>query len=665
MNSHVKQLSFAGLIVTLGIIFGDIGTSPLYVFQTLLVEGGKVNMALVLGSISCIFWTLTLQTTFKYIVITLQADNKGEGGIFSLYALVRRYGKWLAIPAIVGAGTLLADGIITPPISVTSAIEGLNLVPAFSNVIVPGNNLILIIVISIIILLFFFQQFGTKVVGSAFGPIMLLWFVMLGVLGTMQVIHHPSIFKALNPYYGARLLMDHPKGFWLLGAVFLCTTGAEALYSDLGHCGRKNIQVSWIFVKTTLVLNYLGQGAWVLAQAPGKDFTGVNPFFEIVPHQFLIPGVALATMATIIASQALISGSFTLISEAVSMNFWPRITIKYPSNIRGQIYIPSINWILCVGCILVSLYFKTSAAMTAAYGFSITIAMLSTTILMYYFMRYVKHWPVWIVTMILCVFLTVEFSFFVANAVKIIHRLFFVGFEIGLIFTMYVWFKARKINNRFLNFIDIKEKLPLLNALSADTTVNKYATHLIYLTKANNGKQIEEKIIYSIMSRRPKRADTYWFVHIERTDEPYTMEYSVDQIEPGKVIRIEFRLGFRIQPRVNVLFRNVVEDMVQRKEIDITSQYESLNKYKIAADFRFVIMEKFLSYNNLFSTSEAFILNSYFAIKKLAQSEAKAFGLDTSETRIEKIPLVVKPVSNVHLKRVESVSYSNGVLEVS
>jgi KUP system potassium uptake protein len=660
MNSHVKQLTFAGMIVTLGIIFGDIGTSPLYVFQTLLVEGGKVDPALVLGSISCIFWTLTLQTTFKYIVITLQADNKGEGGIFSLYALVRRYGKWLAIPAIIGAGTLLADGIITPPISVTSAIEGLNLVPAFSHVIIPGNSLILMIVISIIILLFFFQQFGTKVVGSAFGPVMLMWFIMLGVLGTMQVIHYPSIFKALNPYYGARLLMDHPNGFWLLGAVFLCTTGAEALYSDLGHCGRKNIQVSWIFVKTTLILNYLGQGAWVLSQAAGKNFTGVNPFFEIVPHAFLIPSIALATLATIIASQALISGSFTLISEAVSMNFWPRITIKYPSNIRGQIYIPSINWILCAGCILVSMYFKTSSAMTAAYGFSITIAMLSTTILMYYFMRYVKHWPVWLVTIILCVFLSVEFSFFVANAVKILKRLFFVGFEVGLIFTMYIWFKARKINNRFLNFIDIKEQIPLLNALSADTTVNKYATHLIYLTKANNAKQIEEKIIYSIMSRRPKRADTYWFVHIERTDEPYTMEYSVEQIEPGKVIRIEYRLGFRIQPRVNVLFRNVVEDMVKRKEIDITSQYESLNRYGIAADFRFVIMEKFLSYNNLFSVSEAFILNSYFAIKKLAQSEAKAFGLDTSETRIEKIPLVVKPVNNLNLKRVDPVAFEVG-----
>jgi len=657
MNSHVKQLTFAGMIVTLGIIFGDIGTSPLYVFQTLLVEGGKVNPALVLGSISCIFWTLTLQTTFKYIVITLQADNKGEGGIFSLYALVRRYGKWLAIPAIIGAGTLLADGIITPPISVTSAIEGLNLVPAFSTVIVPGNNLILIIVISIILLLFFFQQFGTKVVGSAFGPVMLLWFIMLGVLGTIQITHFPSIFKALNPYYGAHLLMDHPKGFWLLGAVFLCTTGAEALYSDLGHCGRRNIQVSWIFVKTPLILNYLGQGAWVLSQAPGKNFTGVNPFFEIVPHFFLLPAIGLATLATIIASQALISGSFTLISEAVSMNFWPRITIKYPSNIRGQIYIPSINWILCIGCILVSLYFRTSSAMTAAYGFSITIAMLSTTILMYYFMRYVKHWPVWLVTIILCLFVTVEFSFFVANAVKILKRLFFVGFEVGLIFTMYTWFKARKINNRFLHFTDIKEKLPLLNALSNDTTINKYATHLIYLTKANNGKQIEEKIIYSIMSRRPKRADTYWFVHIERTDEPYTMEYSVDQIEPGKVIRVEFRLGFRIQPRVNVLFRKVVEDMVERGEIDISSNYPSLKQHNMAADFRFVIMEKFLSYNNVFNVSESFILNSYFAIKKLAQSEAKAFGLDTSETRIEKIPLVVKPVNNIHIKRVDPVTH--------
>lgn len=652
MHLNLKKLSAAGMLVTLGIIFGDIGTSPLYTFQVLLKEGGQVNPALVLGAISCVFWTLTLQTTFKYIFITLQADNNGEGGIFSLYALVRRYGKWLAIPAIIGAGTLLADGIITPPISVTSAIEGLNLVPALSTIIVPGNDLILGIVITIIVLLFFFQQFGTKIIGASFGPIMLCWFLMIGTLGFMQVLQYPAIFKALNPYYGARLLMDHPHGFWLLGAVFLCTTGAEALYSDLGHCGRKNIQVSWIFVKTALVLNYLGQGAWVLMQSPTKDFGGINPFFEIVPHLFLIPVVVIATMATIIASQALISGSFTLISEAVSMNFWPKITIKYPTNVRGQIYIPSINWLLCIGCIAVCLYFRTSENMTAAYGFSITIAMLMTTILMYYFMRYVKHWPLWLVIIIVSIFAVVEISFFTANSVKIVKRLFFLVFEVGLIFTMFVWFKARKITNRFLKFIDLEEQIPMLNALSEDKSISKYCTHLIYLTKANNSKQIEQKILYSIFSRNPKRADVYWFVHIERTDEPYTMEYMVEELNDDKIIRIEFRLGFRIHPRINVLFRKVVQEMVANKEIDITSKYDSLNKYNLAADFRFVIMEKFLSYENEFSLKDGFILRSYFAIKKLAQSDTKAFGLDTSETVIEKIPLVVYPVSNIHLTRI-------------
>jgi len=481
---------------------------------------------------------------------------------------------------------------------------------------------------------------------------------MIGVLGTLQIVHDPSIFKALSPYYGAKLLFTHPGGLALLGAVFLCTTGAEALYSDLGHCGRKNIQISWIFVKTTLVLSYLGQGAWVLMQPANTNFANINPFYQLVPnpHLLMIPAVALATMATIIASQALISGSFTLISEAVSMNFWPRITIKYPSNIRGQIYIPSINWLLCFGCVAVTLYFQTSEHMTAAYGFSITIAMLMTTILMYYFMRYVKHWPIWVVTIILCVFLCVESAFFVENAAKLLKRIFFLVFEVGLIFTMYIWFRARKINNRFLHFIDLKDQIPMLNALSEDTTIPKYSSQLIYLTKANNSKQIEEKIIYSIMSRSPKRADTYWFIHIDTTDEPYTMEYSVDHVEPGKIIRVDFRLGFRIQPRVNVLFRKVVEDMVARKELDITSTYESLKKFKVVSDFRFVILEKFLSYNNLFSISESFILNSYFSIKKLALSEAKAFGLDTSETYVEKIPLVVKPVSNIMLKRIDPVT---------
>jgi len=640
------------MLITLGIIFGDIGTSPLYVFQTLMTEGKDATEPFVFGCLSCIFWTLTLQTTFKYIFITLQADNHGEGGIFSLYALVRRYGKWLAIPAIIGAGTLLADGIITPPISVASAIEGLGQVPKLAHIMVPGSKLIIGIVIGIIVLLFLFQQFGTKVVGGAFGPVMLVWFLMIGIIGGLQIVHYPTVFKALNPYYGIHMLISHPEGFWLLGAVFLCTTGAEALYSDLGHCGRKNIQVTWIFVKTTLLLSYLGQGAWVLNQGTNINFATVNPFYSIVPHVFLIPSVIIATFATIIASQALISGSFTLISEAISMNLWPRIAVKYPSNVRGQIYIPAINWVLCAGCVAVTLYFQTSEHMTAAYGFSITIAMLMTTLLMSYYMRYKRHWPLWVVILILCIFITTESSFFISNSPKILKRLFFLVFEFGLIFTMYVWFKARKITNRFLNFVDLKDKVPMLDALSADQTVSKFATHLVYLTKANNSKQIEEKILYSILSRKPKRADTYWFLHIERMDDPYTMEYSIEEIEPGKIIRVEFRLGFRIQPRVNVLFRKVVEDMVSRNEVDILSRYESLRKFNQTADFQFVIIEKFLSYNNEFTVKENFILNSYFAIKKIAQPEAKAFGLDTSETRVEKIPLVVKPVTNLQLKRV-------------
>ncbi|HXS35396.1 MAG TPA: KUP/HAK/KT family potassium transporter [Flavipsychrobacter sp.] len=655
-TSHFKKVSVAGLFITLGIIFGDIGTSPLYTFQTILKEGGPANQGLVLGAISCVFWTLTLQTTFKYILITLQADNKGEGGIFSLYALVRRFGKKLVYPAIIGAGTLLADGIITPPITVTSAIEGLNGVKGLQHAIVPGNSLVVELVLVIILLLFVFQRFGTKVVGGAFGPIMFIWFLMLGALGLNQIVHYPQIFRALNPVYGIELLTLHPKGFWLLGAVFLCTTGAEALYSDLGHCGRKNIQVSWMFVKTTLVLNYLGQGAWVLMQNK-SNLGDINPFFEIVPHGFLLPSIIIATAASIIASQALISGSFTLISEAISLNFWPRVRVKYPTTVRGQIYIPSINWVLCVGCILVVLYFRTSEAMTAAYGFSITIAMLMTTILMYYFLRYIKHYPVWIVALILVVFVTVETSFFVANAIKIVKRLMFLVFEIGLISTMYVWYNARKINNRFLNFINLKDYIPLLEDLSKDTSISKYATHLIYLTKANNPRHIEEKIIYSIFSRKPKRADIYWFIHIERTDEPYTMEYNVEELKNDKVIRVEFRLGFRVQPRLNLMFRKVVEEMVANKELDITSRYPSLNKHNLAADFIFVLLEKFLSTDNEFKGRDGFILNAYFFLKNLSLSDDKAFGLDTSETRLEKVPFVVMPATQIALKRTSIKTY--------
>lgn len=652
MHPNLKKVTGAGLLITLGIIFGDIGTSPLYVFSAII---GKrvISDQLVYGGISCVFWTLTLQTTFKYILLTLQADNKGEGGIFSLYAIVWRYRHWLYFPAALGAATLLADGIITPPISVSSAIEGLNGVHGLENIIVPGNALTIGIIVGIISLLFFFQQFGTKVIGSSFGPIMLIWFTMIMVFGVIQVTYYPHILSAFNPYYAYDLLSHYPKGFWLLGSVFLCTTGAEALYSDLGHCGRKNIQVSWIFVKIALVANYFGQAAWLLKSGK-QTLNGINPFYAIIPHTFLLPAIIVATLATIIASQALISGSFTLISEAVNMNFWPRITIKFPTNVRGQIYIPSINWILWIGCVVMMLYFKESSAMEAAYGFSITIAMLMTTMLMFYYMKFIKKWATPILVIVLAIFLAVEVSFFIANVAKIKQRWMFLIFEIMLVFIMYIWYKARKITNRFLQFEPIQPYTESLHNLSINLAEPKYATHLVYLTKANNHRNLEKRILESIFSKRPKRADVYWFVHIDRTDEPYTMEYSVEEIEHDKIIRIEFKLGFRVQPRINLFMKKVMQEMVAHHELEIgyTAEAPLLNKHNISADVRYVLIQKFLSIENEFSFRDSFILNSYFAILSLGQSDKKAFGLEMGDTAIERIPLVVSPVVNVPLKRI-------------
>ncbi len=637
----MKKLSAAGVLVSLGIVFGDIGTSPLYVLKA-IIGTREISPELVLGGISCVFWTLTIQTTFKYIILTLKADNNGEGGIFSLYALVRRRGKWLFIPAIIGAGTLLGDGIITPPISVASAIEGLEKI--------HHGIPVVEIVIAIITVLFIFQRFGTKIVGATFGPIMLVWFGMLAVLGLSQIIIYPDILKALSPHYAYDLLVHYPQGFWLLGAVFLCTTGAEALYSDLGHCGRQNIQISWVAVKVALILNYCGQGAWLLHS--GNTHLGdMNPFYEIMPRWFLVFGISIATAAAIIASQALISGSFTLISEAVSLNFWPRITIKYPTDVRGQIYIPSINWLLWAGCVAVMLYFEESSKMEAAYGLFITITMLMTTILISRYLIWIKKWSTYLVYPMVAIFVSVELSFLIANLSKLSQMWLFLAIGLAAIFVMYVWYKSRKINNKMLNFVKLKDQIDLLRDLSQDQTVTKFATHCIYLTKADLPSEVEQKIIYSIFSHTPKRADIYWFVHIERTDDPYHMEYSVQELENDKVIRVEFKLGFKVQPRIGMLFRKVVDEMVANGELDIKSKYPSLKKYNLAADFKFVILEKFLSYENEISFRQGWILNVYFAIKQWAQANEKAFGLDPSETHVEKIPLLVNPVDDVNLCR--------------
>jgi KUP system potassium uptake protein len=678
VSKHVNKVTAAGLIIAMGIIYGDIGTSPLYVFSE-IINGKAIKEDLILGGLSCIIWTLTLQTTIKYVLLTLKADNRGEGGIFALYTLVRRQKKWLVIPAMIGGAALLADGMITPPISVTSAIEGLNNIPYFANN--PANQIstftIVIIVLCILALLFFMQQFGTNSIGKMFGPIMILWFGMLAVLGLAHMgdWQNFSILKAFNPYYGIKLLTMYPKGFWILGAVFLCTTGAEALYSDLGHCGRANIRYSWIAVKACLIINYLGQGAYLLntkanavfatealMKAEGSEIAElnpgiviqnmINPFYKLMPDWFLITGVVIATLAAIIASQALISGSFTLIAEAIRLNLWPKMKIKYPTEAKGQLYIPGINTLLFAGCVGIVLYFKTSSAMGAAYGLAITLCMLSTTIL---FANYLisKRVNAALIYLFLAVFLTIEIAFLIANLEKFPHGGYVALIVGGLLFAvMYIWYRARKIKNRYVEFVRVEDYIPKLEELSNDSSIPKYATHLVYLTSADNPKEIEHKIMHSILNGKPKRADIYWFVHVDTMDDPYTSEYSVTHIIPNDIIRVEFRLGFRIAPKINLMFKKVVEDLVANREVNITSRYDSQQKNNVVGDFQFIVLEKFLSQDNELPFFEQLIMKGYFWAKELSLSEERGFGLEQSNVLVEKFPLVVAPVSSLKIKRV-------------
>ena len=655
MGKHINKVSAAGLLVALGIIYGDIGTSPLYVFNS-IIKDRTITEELILGTLSLILWTITIITTIKYVWLVLRADNKGEGGIFSLFALVRRRRKWLVIPAMLGGAALLADGMITPPISITSAIEGLKELPRFHEL---GKDTVVYIVLGIIAVFFFMQQFGTASIGKMFGPIMTIWFAMLAVMGIIHLSDEPGIFKAFNPYYAIQFLLNYPGGFWLLGAVFLCATGAEALYSDLGHCGRGNIRVSWIFVKACLLINYFGQGASLLKNHTGKlldnatrNTESINAFYDLLPQWFIVPGVIIATSAAIIASQAMVSGSFTLINEAIRLNLWPKFRVNYPSEAKGQIFIPAINLILFVGCVTVVLYFRESARMEAAYGLAIITTMLMTTILFanYLVLHRVKSF--WIYFFMLFYFIG-EMGFLIALMDKFTHG-GYITLLIGLLMfcVMYVWYRARKIKNRYVEFVRVEEYIPKLEELSNDSTVPKYATHLVYLTSANNHKEIEHKIIYSILSGKPKRADIYWFVHVDTMDEPYTCEYIVEHIIPNDIIRVEFRLGFRVAPRINLMFKKVVEDLVANREVNITSRYESQQRNNMVGDFQFIVMEKFLSQDNELPFIEHMIMKMYFWIKEISVSEERSFGLEQSNVMVEKFPLVVAPVSKLKMKRI-------------
>jgi KUP system potassium uptake protein len=631
-NSVIKKLSLAGLVVTLGIVFGDLGTSPLYTMKAIIAGGiDNFNELLVYGGLSCIFWTLTLSTTIKYIVITLRADNNGEGGIFALFALIKEKPTWAAILTMIGGAALLADGVITPSITVTSSVEGLKLY----NPEIPVIPIVLII----FAVFFFIQQFGTNFIGSSFGPVMLIWFSTLGILGFSQLISYPHILQAVSPLYAYRFLTEYPGGFVLLGAVFLCTTGAEALYAALGHCGKTNIRVSWTFVKLALLLNYFGQGAWLMNNI--SSGVSVNPFFEIMPKWFLIPGVLLATAAAIIASQAIISGSFTLVSEAVSLNFWPKLRVLHPTYIRGQVYLPLVNWFLWIACSLVVFFFRESSNMTAAYGLAITITEIMTTLMLsyYLFQKGLNHR---LVLLLLMIYLTIEGSFLIANLHKFMSGGWFTLLLASIYFLIMVgWYFGRKIKNRYITFADLDKYLDLFRDLSKDESVPMLATNLVYIIHANRKDQVESKVIYSIFQKQPKRANTYWLLHVDRVNEPNRFNYQVTEIIPGILIRIDFHLGFKVDPKINLYFREVLEDLVKSREIKLESSFDSLRKHDIPGDFKFVMIERIMSRDANLSNRENFILAINGIVRKLSISDIRTLNLDSTNTIIEQVPIII------------------------
>ncbi|WP_455531508.1 KUP/HAK/KT family potassium transporter [Segatella salivae] len=644
LSTH-KKLTAMGLLIAIGIVFGDIGTSPLYVMRTILRANPHFDANYILGAVSCIIWTLTLQTTLKYVIVALRADNKGEGGVLALFTLIRKRGyHWLFIVAILGASTLIADGVITPAITVTSAIEGLHGLST-DIPIVP-------IVLFIISTVFFIQRFGTGSIGTYFGPFMLVWFLLLGILGMIHVVDYPYIIKAFNPYYAIKLLASSPEWFLILGAVFLCTTGAEALYSDLGHCGRRNITISWIFVKVMLILNYMGQGAYIVSHSASMH-TGINPFYAIMPNWLLIPGIIMATGAAIIASQALISGCFTIFSEAVHLNFWPTMKFKYPSVDKGQIYIPRINNLLYILCIITVLLFQTSAHMEAAYGLSITITMLTTTVMLAVYLKQ-RFTPHWLVIAFLLVYLLIEGFFFLANLTKFAHGGWFT-IMLALIAgsTMYIWYRASNIRRKYLKFKKLSDYYDIIRDLKADETIPKYATNLVYIRQSDSDDMVEDKLIYSIINKQPKRADHYFLVHFSNDDAPDTLNYTCHELIEQTLYAINIRVGYRVNPLMTLYLRQIVEDLIAQHRFDIRSCYPSLRKHNIAGDFRFIVLHRIYYASTVVSASDNFMLHLFGFIRHIGIDDEQALGLDTSNVTVERVPFVINNKYKQRITRCE------------
>ena len=639
------RVGFLGLLITLGIVFGDIGTSPLYVMKAILHTGEAIDESTILGALSCIIWTLTLQTTIKYVCVALRADNNGEGGILALYALLRKMkSKWIYLLAIIGASTLLADGIITPAITVTTAIEGLESI--------SPNLPVVPITLGIITIIFFVQRFGTESIGKSFGVFMLIWFLLLGMTGAFSITSYPLILKAFNPYYAAMLLAKSPQWFLILGAVFLCTTGAEALYSDLGHCGRKNITISWVFVKAMLILNYLGQGAWVLnhvSMAPS-----VNPFFSIMPQNMLIFSIIMATGAAIVASQALISGTFSILSEAMNLHFWPRMRIKHPTHVKGQLYIPMINLAMYIGVVLIILLFRDSSHMEAAYGLAITITMLMTTLLLGFYLR-TKGVARIFILLFVGAYCVIEGIFLAANLSKFLAGGWCTMLIGGVLFLMmYVWVRAIKIRVHYISTKPLDDYYQIISDIKADESIPKYASNLVYVNHADKEGSVDDKLLYSIINKQPKRADHYWLINLEFVDTPDTLEYRCETLIPNTLYSVTMHIGFRIEPRVSLYLRQVVEDLVASRKVDITSTYTSLRKNNISGDFRFIIIHRVYYPESSDNRQQNLLMSIYALISKIGIDEPKALGLDTSMVVVERVPLIINH-RNRNLRRITKI----------
>ena len=643
-----SRLTFLGVIITIGIIFGDIGTSVLYVMKS-FVHSSDAMMSenLVLGFVSLIFWVMTLQTTTKYVMIALKADNHGEGGVFSLFALIKNKTKrGVVLLAMIGGATLLADGIITPAITVTSAVEGLHdIIPAIN------TNDVIILVLIIFIFIFSFQRFGTKKIGSLFGPIMSLWFLSLFFWGVKSIGTRPEILKAINPKYALNLLITYPGVFVLLGAVFLCVSGAEDLYVDLGHCGRPNVRMAWFAVKVCLLANYFGQAAYLLSTNYSSE---KNPFFAIVPESFVVFQVILATLAAIIASQSLITGSFTLISEAIKLNLFPKLIIKYPTELKGQVYVSAVNIILfiCSSCVVI--FFRTSSNMEAAYGLSISITMFVTTLLLSIYLYKVKDKKIF--AAIFLIFFGIEELFFLyANSLKFVNGGYITVFIALLIFTiMFIWYRGTEIKERESQYLTVKNYTKQLLQLSMDKSVPKYATNLVYLTGAKREEDVDYAVLYSILNKQPKRANVYFFVHINVIDKPYKREYKVTKFSDKKILKITFNLGFREHQRVNMFMHQVIDDLLMNKELELQpTKYNLRGKAETVGDFRFVLIEEVLGNSNGLSSFDNFIMGLRLKLKKITVTPEKWFGLDTSVITKEAVPLNVVQTKVKRLTRIQ------------